>query len=123
MYTDKVCLAIEKDLHLNVTVVRSLQNDFLCLIAETFLFLWCMRTKGEIFVCQICLFRISFILQNFDSGCFQSLNTVKINTKSMYWKKNILKLNTYCYTNNKGEGERNLLTSIYIITCLDVLQA
>ncbi len=34
-----LCLAIEKDLHLNVTVVRSLQNDFLCLIAETFLFL------------------------------------------------------------------------------------
>jgi hypothetical protein len=82
-----------------------------------------MRTKGEIFVCQICLFRISFDLQNFDSGCFQSLNTVKINTKSMLLKKkNILKLNTHCYTNNKEEGERNLRTSIYIITCLDVLQ-
>ncbi len=31
MYTDKVCLAIEKDLHLNVTIVRSFQNNFFML--------------------------------------------------------------------------------------------
>jgi hypothetical protein len=62
--------------------------------------------KGRNFCFSYCLLRIGYALRNFDNGRFWPLNTVSLGTLKyvIEKEKKVLKRNTYCHQNNKGEG-------------------